>query len=267
MLGSTADSCSCVRLRRLVLLVTLHVALCSLPRGQAHEARYHGRYGPDRLLCASLAVACTRLVLLVSQLLHARCVQRQVPMVDDLAQNIDGCRLPVLVLRRELGRWWCFWPGLTAAIRAAKGWRGRRELVPWRSATRISCMRCVAWTDTSHIQGPNHTPPHTATHRHTATHHHTPPHTTTHHHTPPHTTTHHHFGSSRGLLRYSTAWWFLVSHFSQVETLHCVVHRSLFYAVHPGPRQIRAHVVFSDSAWACRCDVGGAVAACSFGWW
>ena len=33
MLGSTSDSCLCVRLRRLVLFVTLHLALCSLPRG------------------------------------------------------------------------------------------------------------------------------------------------------------------------------------------------------------------------------------------
>ena len=57
MLGSTADSCSCVRLRRLWcgcdigsgmckagLLVTSHPALCSLPRWQVHEARHHGLY-------------------------------------------------------------------------------------------------------------------------------------------------------------------------------------------------------------------------------
>ena len=31
-------------------------------------------------------------------------------------------------------------PGLTPAIRAGKGWRGRRELAPRCSATRISCM-------------------------------------------------------------------------------------------------------------------------------
>ena len=60
MLGSTADSCSCVRLRRLWcgcdigsgmckagLLVTSHPALCSLPRWQVHEALHHGRYGPE----------------------------------------------------------------------------------------------------------------------------------------------------------------------------------------------------------------------------
>ena len=44
MLGSAADSCLCVRLRRLVLLLTLHLALCSLPRGQAHRAWHHGQY-------------------------------------------------------------------------------------------------------------------------------------------------------------------------------------------------------------------------------
>ena len=44
MLGSFEDSCLCVRPRRLVLLVTLPLALCSLPRGQAHEAWHHGLY-------------------------------------------------------------------------------------------------------------------------------------------------------------------------------------------------------------------------------
>ena len=29
---------------RLVLLVTVHFALCSLPGAQAHDARHHGRY-------------------------------------------------------------------------------------------------------------------------------------------------------------------------------------------------------------------------------
>ena len=42
-------------------------------------------------------------------------------------------------------------PGLTPAIRAGKGWRGRQELAPRRSATQISRMRYVAWTDTSPI--------------------------------------------------------------------------------------------------------------------
>ena len=35
-------------------------------------------------------------------------------------------------------------PGLTPAIRAGKGWRGRRELAPRRSATLIRCISCVA---------------------------------------------------------------------------------------------------------------------------
>ena len=32
------------RLRLLVLLVTFHLVQCSLPLGQAHEVRRHGRY-------------------------------------------------------------------------------------------------------------------------------------------------------------------------------------------------------------------------------
>ena len=40
-------------------------------------------------------------------------------------------------------------PSLTPAIRAEKGWRGRRELAPRRSATQIRCMhRRRVWRDT-----------------------------------------------------------------------------------------------------------------------
>ena len=39
-------------------------------------------------------------------------------------------------------------PGVSPAIRAGKGWRGRRELAPRRSATRISCMRWRISTET-----------------------------------------------------------------------------------------------------------------------
>ena len=39
------DSCS--SMARLVLLVTVHLALCFLPCLQARDARHHGRYGPE----------------------------------------------------------------------------------------------------------------------------------------------------------------------------------------------------------------------------
>ena len=39
-------------------------------------------------------------------------------------------------------------PGLTPAIRAEKGWRGRRELAPRRSATQLGAFRGRIWTDT-----------------------------------------------------------------------------------------------------------------------
>ena len=38
--------------------------------------------------------------------------------------------------------------GLPPAIRAGKGWRGRRELAPRRSATRINCMLIVVYGET-----------------------------------------------------------------------------------------------------------------------
>ena len=39
------DSCS--GMARLVLLVTVHLALCFLPCLQARDAQHHGRYGPE----------------------------------------------------------------------------------------------------------------------------------------------------------------------------------------------------------------------------
>ena len=64
MLGSTADTSSCVRLRWLVLLVTFHLAQCSLPRGQAHEAWHHGLYAQKDSY--ELGSGMSRLVLLVA---------------------------------------------------------------------------------------------------------------------------------------------------------------------------------------------------------
>ena len=65
--------------------------------------------------------------------------------------------------------------------------------------------------------------------------------------------------------------WCVVSHFSRVETLPCVVHRfrSVLFRddVRRGPRPIRAHVGLAESSWACRWVCGGAVVACSHGWW
>ena len=55
---------------------------------------------------------------------------------------------------------WCTGrgPGLTPAIRAEKGWRGRRELAPRRSATQINCMhRRRVWRDTHVVHScPHH---------------------------------------------------------------------------------------------------------------
>ena len=39
-------------------------------------------------------------------------------------------------------------PGLTPAIRVGKGWRGRRELAPRCSATRINCMLIGVYGET-----------------------------------------------------------------------------------------------------------------------
>ena len=76
-------------------------------------------------------------------------------------------------------------PGLTPAIRAGKGWRGRRELAPRRSATQIRCMhRRRVWTDT-YVK---HTVRTTTTT--TTTNHHPPPPTTTTHKTTTHNNYH-----------------------------------------------------------------------------
>ena len=62
-------------------------------------------------------------------------------------------------------------PRLTPAIGAGKGWRGRRELAPRRSATRIQCMLIGVWRvwrHTCHITSSVPPPPPlptTVTHR------------------------------------------------------------------------------------------------------
>ena len=43
------DSCSGIA--RLVLLMTVHLVLCFLPSLQARDARHHGQYGPEGLVC------------------------------------------------------------------------------------------------------------------------------------------------------------------------------------------------------------------------
>ena len=89
-------------------------------------------------------------------------------------------------------------PGLTPAIRAEKGWRGRRELAPRRSATQIRCMhRRRVWRDTRRTQGPNHH------------HHHSPLPPPSHHH-------HHHRGRRLGG---RAGWLYRVGHGDEVE--HC----------------------------------------------
>ena len=100
-------------------------------------------------------------------------------------------------------------PRLAPAIRAAKGWRGRRELAPRCSATQLGARRHAPGQTRRvlnhvnhtppppppphpHTHTPTHTHPHTPTHTHTPTHSHTLPHShsRTPHHTPHHTPTH-----------------------------------------------------------------------------
>ena len=100
-------------------------------------------------------------------------------------------------------------PWVTPAIRAGKGWRGRRELAPRCSATQLDAcaVRSYRQRHVRYMKPVPHTPPqHTTTtqqtntppqHTTTTHHHNTPPqHTTTthHHNTPPqhNNTTHHH---------------------------------------------------------------------------
>ena len=64
MLGLTADTSSCVDFGGWVLLVTFHLAQCSLPLGQAHEAWCHGRYAQKDIY--ELGSGKSRMVLLVA---------------------------------------------------------------------------------------------------------------------------------------------------------------------------------------------------------
>ena len=73
-----------------------------------------------------------------------------------LPVQVEGHGVAVLVVDAHVVqlRWGCSWrdgmsfrvvytgtrPGVSPAIRAGKGWRGRRELAPRCSATRISCI-------------------------------------------------------------------------------------------------------------------------------
>ena len=86
-------------------------------------------------------------------------------------------------------------PGLTPAIRAGKGWRGRRELAPRCSATQLAARRHDPGQRRRVLNPPYHTH-HTSTHKHTQTHtnthKHTQTHTNTHKHTQTHTNTHQH---------------------------------------------------------------------------
>ena len=58
-------------------------------------------------------------------------------------------------------------PGLTPAIRAGKGWRGRRELAPRCSATQLVARRHDPGQTRRSLNDKNHTPP--PHHHHTTT--------------------------------------------------------------------------------------------------
>ena len=57
-------------------MVTLHLALCSLPRWQAHEAQHHGRYAQKDSY--ALGSGMYKVGIVRVTVVHARCVQRQV---------------------------------------------------------------------------------------------------------------------------------------------------------------------------------------------
>ena len=87
-----------------------------------------------------------------------------------------------------LGRVHRYTAGLTPAVRAGKGWRGRRELAPRCSATLLAARRHDPGQTRRVLNPPYHT--HHTTLQYTTSPHHTPHHTP-HHNTPHHTTTQH----------------------------------------------------------------------------
>ena len=83
---------------RLVLLVTLHFALCFFPGWQAHDARHHGRFGPEGQLRHGAHVQTAQTVespqlqsIQVVDISFA--VQRQSLMVQTVRQIIDILQL------------------------------------------------------------------------------------------------------------------------------------------------------------------------------
>ena len=151
-------------------------------------------------------------------------------------------------------------PAVSPAIGAGKGWRGRRELAPRCSATRIRCNRDgVIDRDRSLTSCPHHhhAPPRTTTHHHartthaprTTTHHRAPPRTTTahHHRAPPRTNTHHHAPPERAKQRTprplpdQSARFLVTSH-----------HLESFPRCHPFSCGVRS----GAHAWCCVCIFG-----------
>ena len=64
------DSCS--GMAKLVLLMTVHVVLCFLPSLQARDARHHGQYGPEGLVCRFFTMLLALCSLLCLQAQDAR---------------------------------------------------------------------------------------------------------------------------------------------------------------------------------------------------
>ena len=118
----------------------------SLPRGSLHGPNCLFDHGHSQLQ-NTMADVPVELVMQVHFLVVA---QRPFLMVTLVWQTIEILQLqyaPVVNVPVELsgcaGRavYLCARPGLTPAIRAEKGWRGRRELAPRRSATQLAARR------------------------------------------------------------------------------------------------------------------------------
>ena len=120
-------------------------------------------------------------------------------------------------------------PWLTPAIRAGKGWRGRRELAPRCSATQLAARRHAPGQTRRVLNDSYHTH-----HHHTTTLHHTAPHCTHTHtlhttHFTPHTS--HHTLHTTHFTPHTSHHTLHTSHFT-LHTSHFTLHTSLFTTLH-----------------------------------
>ena len=142
-LGSPADSCTAsvygaFEEARLTQLQYSLWWLMSLLAARADSSLY--------CLLKTVEIPQLRLVVFFGPVVACPLCATTDPLVDDVAQFIYSLDVPVTMQRRELdGGFRAVYtgtrPGLTPAIRAEKGWRGRRELAPRCSATLLAARR------------------------------------------------------------------------------------------------------------------------------